>query len=395
MGMSFSQTTTSSTGPLSLTVECEVEPAILNSGASIGWQIFDPVTSLFISEGEWQPACKKMRMNIELPDHAGIYRIYVSPMIPEIGWAYQRSGRFLVIDARVGKAAAEILRSEVTTLTRLKWQGLPAALRRSCIEPFQTIATNFNLIRSLVRRDILARYRGSFGDVLWTFLNPILLMATYFFVFGVVLQSRFPGDPSRSGYALYFLCGMLPWLSFSEPVNRAAFAILENRNFVKKLVFPVEIIPVNHVVSGFIMSLFASVVFLVVLLLSRGGIPLTIFWLPVVILPQLLFTLGLCWMLSSFGVFARDLGQISGFLMTLWFFLTPICYPESNLPGGAVEILRKNPLYVLVHGYRRTLLEGQAPEFWPTFKLYVLSIFVFWIGYGLFRKLRRNFADVI
>ena len=85
----------------------------------------------------------------------------------------------------------------------------------------------------------------------------------------------------------------------------------------------------------------------------------------------------------------------SGFLMTLWFFLTPICYPESSLPPGAIDILRKNPIYVLVHGYRRTLLESQAPEFWPTFKLYILSIFVFWLGYSLFRKLRRNFADVI
>ena len=372
-----------------------MEEPILKSGASIGWQIFDPETSLFISEGEWLQAAKLMRMEIELPDHAGIYRIYVSPMIPDIGWAYQLGGRFLVIDAKVGMEAAEILHSELTTLTRLRWQGLPAALRKSCFEPFQAIAVNSSLIRSMVRRDILARYRGSFGDVLWTFLNPILLMATYFFVFGVVLQSRFPGDPSRSGYALYFLCGMLPWLSFSEPVNRAAFAILENRNFVKKLVFPVEIIAVNHVLSGLIMSLFASVVFLVVLLLARGGIPLTILWLPVVIVPQLLFTLGLCWMLSSFGVFARDLGQISGFLMTLWFFLTPICYPESSLPSGAIEILQKNPMYVLVHGYRRTLLESKPPEFWPTFKLYLLSIFVFWLGYSLFRKLRRSFADVI
>jgi lipopolysaccharide transport system permease protein len=394
--MSFTRTAVAATGALSLSVECTVEDPILRSDAAIGWQIFDPETGLFMSEGEWLPAGKQMQLKIELPDHPGVYRIYVSPMVPDSGWAYQRGGRFLVVDARVGAAAAaEILRSEMTTLTRLNWQGLPAALRRSLIEPFQTITSNLSLIDSLVRRDILARYRGSFGDVLWTFLNPILLMATYFFVFGVVLQSRFPGDPSRSGYALYFLCGMLPWLSFSEPVNRAAFAILENRNFVKKLVFPVEIIPVNHVISGFIMSLFASVVFLVVLLLSRGGIPLTIFWLPVVIVPQLLFTLGLCWMLSSFGVFARDLGQISGFLMTLWFFLTPICYPESSLPGGAVEILRLNPLYVLVHGYRRTLLEAQAPEFWPTAKLYLLSIFVFWLGYGLFRKLRRNFADVI
>ncbi len=377
-------------------VDCTVEEPLLRSGATIGWQIFDPETGLFMSEGDWQPAERQMHLDIELPDHPGAYRIFVSPMIPGSGWAYQNGGRFLVVDAEVSKSGTlRILRQEVTTLSRLKWQGLPAALRRSCVEPFQAIGENVSLIRTMVRRDILSRYRGSFGDVLWTFLNPILLMATYFFVFGEVLQSRFPGDPSRSGYALYFLCGMLPWLAFNEPVNRASFAILENRNFVKKLVFPVEIIPVTHALSGLIMSLFASIVFLAVLLLTRGGIPLSIFWLPALILPQLLFTIGLGWMLASFGVFARDLGQISGFLLTLWFFLTPICYAESQLPAGALDILRKNPMYVMVHGYRRVLLEGQAPEAWPLLKLYLLAIFMFWLGYGLFRKLRRSFADVI
>jgi len=394
--LSFSKTAVATIGALGLSVDCTLEDPILRSGASIGWQIFDPETSLFISEGEWHAAQKQMRMEIELPAHEGVYRIYVSPMIPDSGWAYHRGGRFLVVDAKVGPGSVvEILRSEMTTLSRLKWEGLPAGLRRSIVEPFQIISGNLNLIRSMVRRDILSRYRGSFGDVLWTFLNPILLMATYFFVFGVVLPTRFPGDPSRSGYALYFLCGMLPWLGFSEPINRAAYAILENRNFVKKLVFPVEIIPVNHVVSGLVMSMFASVIFLVILVMVRGAIPLTIFWLPVVILPQVMFTLGLCWILASFGVFARDLGQISGFLVTLWFFLTPICYPEANLPAGAIEILRRNPMYVVVHGYRRTLLESQAPELWPTLKLYLLAGFVFWVGYSLFRKLRRNFADVI
>ena len=223
--MSFSRTSVASTGRLSLSVECAVEEPILRSGASIGWQIFDPETCLFISEGEWLAAEKQMRMEIELPDHEGVYRIYVSPMIPSSGWAYHRGGRFLVVDAKVGAGAlVEILRSEMTTLTRLKWEGLPAGLRRSCVEPFQIILGNLSLIRSMVRRDILSRYRGSFGDALWTFLNPILLMATYFFVFGVVLPTKFPSDPSRSGYALYFLCGMLPWLAFSEPVNRAAYA---------------------------------------------------------------------------------------------------------------------------------------------------------------------------
>ena len=125
----------------------------------------------------------------------------------------------------------------------------------------------------MARRDILARYRGSFGDVFWTVLNPLLLMATYFFVFGIVLRRP---DQSRSAFALYFLAGMLPWLAFSEPVGRASYVILEYRNFVKKLVFPLETLPVNLVIAGAVTQVFAMAIFLVGLLAARGSIPLTV-----------------------------------------------------------------------------------------------------------------------
>ena len=113
----------------------------------------------------------------------------------------------------------------------------------------------------MVRRDILGRYRGSFGGAFWTVLNPLLLMLTYFFVFGVVLRTRFGNDPSRAGFALYFLAGMLPWLAFSEAAGRAPTVMLEHRNFVKKLVFAVETLPVNLVVSGLVSEFFALVLF--------------------------------------------------------------------------------------------------------------------------------------
>ena len=184
----------------------------------------------------------------------------------------------------------------------------------------------------MARRDILARYRGSFGDVFWTVLNPLLLMSTYFFVFGIVLQSRFPGDQSRTGFALYFLAGMLPWLAFSEPVGRAASVILEHRNFVKKLVFPLDTLPVNQVVSGLVTELFGAGVFVAGLLIIRHTVPAAVLWLPVLLVPQLMFTLGVCWFLAALGVYMRDLGQIMALVLTLWFFITPICYPESHQP---------------------------------------------------------------
>jgi len=250
----------------------------------------------------------------------------------------------------------------------------------------------------MARRDILARYRGSFGDVFWTILNPLLLMATYFFVFGVVLRTRFGADQSSTGFALYFLAGMLPWLAFTEAAGRSPHVILEHRNFVKKLIFPLETLPVNQVVAGLVTEVFGMAVFIAALLLIRGAVPSTVIWLPALLVPQLLFTLGVCWFLSALGVYARDLGQIMGFLLTLWFFITPICYPEtslSTLPAGAFAILRKNPFYVLVRGYRAIFLESHAPELLPLAKLWVIGLIVFFFGHAWFYKLRKNFADLI
>ena len=223
-------------------------------------------------------------------------------------------------------------------------------------------------------------------------------MLTYFFVFGVVLNARFEGIPGRAGFALYFLAGMLPWLAFSEAAGRAPGVMLEHRNFVKKLVFPVEPLPVNLVASGLVGELFALLLFGAFLLALRGGVPPAAAWLPVLFIPQMLFTAGVCWLLAALGVYVRDLSQINGFLLTVWFFLTPICYSErslASLPHSANLFLSKNPIYVLVRGYRAILLEGHAPAFGPLWKLWLASALVFVLGHACFHVLRKSFADVI
>jgi lipopolysaccharide transport system permease protein len=210
-----------------------------------------------------------------------------------------------------------------------------------------------------------------------------------------VLRTRFAGDPSRSGFVLYFLAGMLPWLPFSEAAGRAPLVMMEYRNFVKRLVFPLETLPVNLTAAGLVTQAFALAIFLVILLVVRGSVPLSLLWLPALVVPQVLLTLGLCWFLAGLGVYVRDLGQINGFLLTLWFFLTPICYPEASLPAQAMGVLSKNPLLVLVRGYRSALLEGRAPDFGPMWKLWLVSAAIFLLGHAWFYKLRRTFADVI
>lgn len=257
--------------------------------------------------------------------------------------------------------------------------------------PVLTVWRNWRLIRTMVRRDILGRYRGSFGGSLWTVINPLLLMATYFFVFGVVLNR---GGESRTDFALYFLAGMLPWLAFSEAVGRAPTVMLEHRNFVKKLVFAVETLPVNLVVSGLVSEAFAVALYCIFLLAIRHSVSWTALWLPALLIPQALFTAGLCWFLAGLGVFVRDLGQIVGYLLTVWFFVSPICYREDALTAHA-PWMAKNPIAILVRGYRAVFLYGHAPDFGPLWKLWLLGLVVAVCGHAWFYKLRKSFADVI
>jgi lipopolysaccharide transport system permease protein len=246
-----------------------------------------------------------------------------------------------------------------------------------------------------VRRDISARYRGSIGGTFWAVLNPLLLMLTYIFVFGVVFQTRFGADKSRSGFVLYFLAGILPWLAFAEAVGRSPYVIPEHRNFVKKLVFPLETLPVNLVISGAVTELIGLVVFTIVLLVARGGVPWTVIWLPALLVPQLLLTAGLAWFLAALGVFVRDLGQIIGFVLTLWLFLTPIFYPETQVPAAAAKLLSINPMWALVRGYRAIFLESRAPDVGPLLALWIGSVVVALAGFAWFHRLRRSFADAI
>lgn len=363
----------------------------LDSPCVLGWQIYDPSSGAFLFEGEWMKLDDpKVEMRIALPEEDGPYRIQVAPV--------DDRARFLLIDARVTGGQVSMDPPRVTTPSALARARFLRAIPKAFSYPPRSLWRNRKLIRSMVRRDILARYRGSFGGALWTFLNPLLLMATYAFLFGVVLKQRFGADASGIGYVLYFLAGMLPWLAFSEAVGRAPYVIVEHRNFVKKLVFPLETLPANLVISGAVTEIFGLLIFVAGLLAARHTIPLAVVWLPVLIVPQLLLTAGLCWFLAALGIFVRDLGAVIGFVLTLWFFLTPICYPEaswSSVPAEAVRILSANPMYILVRGYRAIFLEGQAPAWRDVTALWVASTAVAIFGHAWFHRLRKSFADVI
>lgn len=370
--------------------------------AVLGYQVLDPATGCYLQEGEHRPL--PMRAASGGEEHEillapsllprGRLRVVIS-LLGESGWQYRQGDNYLQVDLdnRDGVLHSQSVR--VSSLGRETLPRLARAVGRAFSLPVLSIARNQRLIRTMVRRDLLGRYRGSTAGVLWSILNPLLLMVTYYFVFGVVLQARFGGDPSREGFVLYFLAGMLPWLPFAEALGRAPGVLLEHGNFIKKLVFPVETLPVNLVAAGLVLQGFAVVIFLLGLVLFRGAVPVSALWIPALLVPQLLLTMGLCWLFAAMGLLFRDLAQITGYLLTLWFFLTPICYPEESLPPGVAPYMALNPFFVLVRAYRDVLLQGTAPDLTALAALTGASLAVFLGGHALFHKLRRSFADLL
>lgn len=375
------------------------------NGWAAGYHLFDEPTGTLVVDGDRTPlslvpaGSRELAMEIALPPEPGRYNIYVSVLREHVAWFYNEGWPFLLIDVLVDDAGeARLLGWRVADKRSVARRRAMRSISRAFRLPLESIWRNRNLIRTMVRRDVLSRYSGSFGGAFWAVLNPLMLILTYFFVFGLVMQSRFGNDTSRSGFAVYFLAGMLPWLAFSEAAGRSPFIMVEHRGFIKKLLFPVETLPVNLVVSGLVTEFFGVILFVLALLLVRGRVPMTVLYLPALLIPQILLTAGICWFLAALGVFVRDLAQINGYILTVWFFLTPICYPEVNLdklPPLALRVLTMNPIFVLVRGYRSVLLDSKAPDWIALDWLTAASILVFLLGHAWFYKLRKSFADLI
>jgi lipopolysaccharide transport system permease protein len=371
-------------------------------GFRVGYHLFDAGTGTLIVDGprvaldrDLAPGERtRVRLEFTVPPEDGRYRVLISPMVEGVRWYYDAGWPALAVEASTVAGVSSLEPARVTTAAELRRRNGVRAVGRALVYPWRTIWRNRGLIRVMVRRDILGRYRGSFGGSFWTIFNPLLLILTYFFVFGYVLNEK----KNHTEFARYLLGGMLPWLAFSEAVGRAPTVMLEHRNFVRKLVFAVETLPLNLVFAGLVTECFALALYCVFLLATGAGVPITVLWLPVLLIPQMMFTAGLAWFLAALGAFFRDLGQIIGYLLTIWFFLTPICYPDDMLLHRApwvAKLLFKNPMYQLVSGYRSIFLWRQTPAFGHLWKFWVLSLVVFVLGHAWFYKLRKSFADML
>jgi lipopolysaccharide transport system permease protein len=266
--------------------------------------------------------------------------------------------------------------------------------------PFKDLVTNAQLIRTLVKRDFVSRYRASSVGLFWTLIQPAFMICVYTFTFSLILNVRFGTDASPTSFVLYLFCGMLPWLAFSEALSRSSTVVVENSNFVKKLVFPTQILPINMMLSALITEGVGILILLAAILLFKHTLHTTVALLPIVLIPQILLTLGLGWILASLTVFIRDIANFLNLILTAWLFLTPIFYPEQIILQARMPQLFKtlfvlNPMYTIVSNYRRILLDGKMVEPRALAILTLGALLIFWMGYAWFYRTRRSFADVL
>ena len=253
------------------------------------------------------------------------------------------------------------------------------------------------LIRILTWREISGRYRGSLLGSVWSLLTPLLLLAVYTLVFGVIAPTRWPGAEEQGigMFALRLLAGMVVHGLLAEALSRAPTLVTAQPNYVTKVVFPLETLAWVNLLT----ALFHTAMALVVLVVLNGalgtGVAWTLLALPVIFLPYALMLMGLIWLIAAFGVYLRDLTQLIGPLVMITMFLGPVFYPRSAMPAAAQPWLVLNPITVPVEQVRRVVFESQWPQ-WDVLAQYALvALAVYLLGLWVFAKLKKGFADVL
>lgn len=256
---------------------------------------------------------------------------------------------------------------------------------------------NRQLITQMIQREIAGRYKGSSLGLAWSFFNPVFMLTVYTFVFSAVFKSRWGvgDDESKTQFAVVLFVGMIVHGLFAEVLNRAPGLVLSNVNYVKKVVFPIEILPVIAMGAALFHSLISLGVLLAAFALFNGYLHWTAIFTPLVLLPLVICTLGLAWMLASLGVFLRDVGQTIGIITTVLMFLSPVFYPVNAVPERFRPFIMANPLTFIIEQAREVLIWGHWPN-WLGLGIYTLAATVVaWAGYVWFQKTRKGFADVL
>lgn len=262
---------------------------------------------------------------------------------------------------------------------------------------FSSIYRNRELLRQLTWQEIVGRYRGSMLGLAWSFLAPLFMLGIYTFVFSVVFGARWnvPQQQNNAEFAVILFAGLAIFNIFADCVNRAPGMILANANYVKRVVFPLELLPVMAFGNALFHFGASMLVWLVVCLLMLGGLPWTAILLPLVLLPLLLATLGVTWLLASLGVYLRDVSQTTSIMVTGLMFLSPIFFPLEAVPERYRALLLLNPIGYIVETARGVLIFGRLPDWLGLLTATGVGVVVAWLGFWWFQKTRKGFADVL
>lgn len=276
-------------------------------------------------------------------------------------------------------------------------EGSSATRRFPYASMFSVFVRQRVLIGQVAKRDVVTRYKGSYLGILWSLITPLMMLAVYGFVFSVIFESRWgtSADQSKLDFALTLFCGLIVYNVFAEVVSRAPTLITGNPSYVTKVRFPLEILPVAALYTALVNGGFGVAILLVGWVAVHHSISSTIWLAPLMLLPLCLFSLGLAWLLSSLGVFIRDIAHPVGVLVQVTLFMSAIFYPIDALPASYVRLIKLNPLVAMIDNLRRTLIWSLQPDWkwWAITMAGSLAVMLF--GYYWFVRSRKAFADVI
>ncbi len=260
---------------------------------------------------------------------------------------------------------------------------------------FQTLARHRELLWALVKRDWQAKYRGSLLGSIWSLVVPFCLVGIYTVFFAGILQVQARPGGNPTDFALFLMCGSIPWWSFNETLTRSTTSLVEQRNLIKKVVFPLDLVPATLAISGAISEVIGLVVLAIAIFVLQGAPGPGVLLVPLLVVLRVVFTTGISWLLASLGVFFRDLTQVVAVLLTAWMFLTPIFYDPARVPAKFSWLIFANPMTWLVTAYRSVLLDNRPPAAGSIIGFACVAVASALAGHYWFSRTSPAFADVV
>lgn len=244
-------------------------------------------------------------------------------------------------------------------------------------------------LKSNVKKEIRGKYKGSFLGVLWSFLNPLLSVLVYAIIFPYIMRMN------MDHYLIYLITGIIPWTFFTMAINSGMISILVNANIIKKVYFPRIILPISSVTSALVNFLISCIIVLLFVIFSGIGISINLIYLPLIVITQYIMLLGITFLLSSIDLYCRDIENITQFLINMLFYATPILYLPTIFPSKLKWIINLNPMAHLINAYRNIFYYKVAPDFLALGLTFLFSVILFGVGYLIFNKLQKGFAEEV